>query len=67
MARFAEAAARLAGLTGALLGWRPDEFWRATPEELAGVLAALTGDDGDGGAPLDGAALERLRAMFPDG
>ena len=30
--------ARLAGLAGALLGWRPDEFWRATPAELAAVL-----------------------------
>ncbi len=64
MARFAEAAARLAGVAAVLLGWRPDEFWRATPEELAGVLAALAGDEA---APVDGAALERLRAMFPDG
>ena len=41
MARFAEVAARLAGVVAVLLGWRPEEFWRATPEELAGVLAAL--------------------------
>lgn len=64
MARFAEAAARLAGVAAVLLGWRPDEFWQATPEELAGVLAALAGDEV---APVDGLALERLRAMFPDG
>lgn len=62
---FAISAARLAGVAGALLGWRPDEFWCATPEELAGVLAALAGDAP--AAPVDGAALERLRAMFPDG
>lgn len=64
MVRFAEAAARLAGVTAVLLGWRPEEFWRATPEELAGVLAALAGDEA---APLDGAVVERLRGMFPDG
>ena len=40
---FSEAAGRLAGLAGALLGWRPDEFWRATPAEMVAVLAALTG------------------------
>ena len=31
----------LAILAGALLGWRPDEFWRATPAELAAVIEAL--------------------------
>jgi tail assembly chaperone len=38
---FAASAARLAGLAGALLGWRPDDFWRATPAELAAVLGAM--------------------------
>ena len=33
---FAEAAARLAGMAGAVLGWSPDRFWRATPAELPG-------------------------------
>jgi uncharacterized phage protein (TIGR02216 family) len=37
--RFAPAAGRLAGLAGRLLGWRPDDFWRATPAELAAILA----------------------------
>ena len=63
MAAFSEAAGRLAGLAGALLGWRPDEFWRATPAELAAVLEALT-PPADG---LDRAELARLMAMFPDG
>ena len=40
MTRFADGAGRLAGLAGWLLGWRPDEFWRATPAELASVLKA---------------------------
>lgn len=32
---FAESAARLAGLAARGLGWRPGEFWTATPAELA--------------------------------
>ena len=54
-------AALLAGLAGALLGWRPDEFWRATPAELAAVLQALAGD---AAGPVD---LAQLMEMFPDG
>ena len=38
---FTEGAGRLAGLAGAVLGWRPHEFWRATPAELAAILDAL--------------------------
>ena len=62
---FSEAAGRLAGMAGALLGWRPDEFWRATPAELAGVLAALAGESA--AAPLSRDDLARLKEMFPDG
>lgn len=61
---FGEAAARLAGLAGALLGWRPDEFWRATPAELAAVLAALSGG---GARPMTRDELAKLRERFPDG
>ncbi len=62
---FAPGAGRLAGVAGWLLGWRPEEFWRATPAELAAVLGAARGED----APVegvDGAVLDRLRGMFPD-
>jgi uncharacterized phage protein (TIGR02216 family) len=62
--RFAESAARLAGLAGALLGWRPDEFWRATPAELAAVLTALAPPAEPG---LSAADLARLIERFPDG
>jgi tail assembly chaperone len=58
---FSRSAARLAGLAGALLGWRPDEFWNATPAELAAILAP---------AALSTASaidLARLKEMFPDG
>lgn len=61
---FSEAAGRLAGVAGALLGWRPEEFWRATPAELGAVLAAMAGD---AEAPASPGDLERLRKMFPDG
>ncbi|HEX8534214.1 MAG TPA: phage tail assembly chaperone [Allosphingosinicella sp.] len=65
MAEFAAAAARLAGVAGALLGWPPGEFWKATPAELATVLAAMSGGGGDPAAsPAD---LRRLMEMFPDG
>lgn len=37
---FAEAAARLVGLAARALGWRPSEFWAATPAELALSLGA---------------------------
>jgi uncharacterized phage protein (TIGR02216 family) len=63
---FRDAAVRLAGLAGALLGWRPDEFWRATPAELAAVLEAIAGGGGAGeGFSQD--ELGRLKRMFPDG
>ena len=62
--RFADGAARLAGVAGALLSWRPDEFWRATPAELGAVLTALM-PEAEGG--VDAAELERLRALLPDG
>jgi hypothetical protein len=63
---FAASAARLAGLAAVLLGWRPHEFWAATPEELAGVLAALAGDS-EGAVPPDAATMAALKEMFPDG
>ncbi len=61
---FSDAAARLAGIAGALLGWRPDEFWKATPAELAAVLGALAGEEQ---APASADDLQRLMRMFPDG
>jgi hypothetical protein len=63
-ARFAEAARRLAGRAGLLLGWTPDGFWHATPEDLATALAALQPQHE---ATMDSGAFARLREMFPDG
>jgi uncharacterized phage protein (TIGR02216 family) len=64
MAEFAETASRLAGAVALLLGWRPHEFWRATPAELAAVLAAMRGE---AAAEFGRADLERLMEAYPDG
>jgi uncharacterized phage protein (TIGR02216 family) len=62
--QFTEQARRLAGLAGALLRWRPDEFWNATPAELAAILSAMTGE---AEAPPDITLLTKLKEQFPDG
>jgi hypothetical protein len=36
---FGQAALRLSGLAARSLGWRPSEFWAATPAELAAALS----------------------------
>jgi hypothetical protein len=63
---FARAARRLAGQAGLLLGWRPDDFWRATPDELATALAALA-PLAASEAGIDRATIARLQEMHPDG
>lgn len=62
--KFASSATRLAGLSGAILGWRPNEFWAATPIELAAVLDALTPK---AEAPPSRDEMCRLQERFPDG
>ncbi len=59
---FSEAALQLAGQTSVLLGWRPDDFWSATPAELATILSAMspTAD------AADGSILQHLMKEFPD-
>jgi len=64
---FSDSATRLAGLAGLLLGWRPDEFWRATPGELEAVLAAFAGPRGIGDTPPDASTIAALKEQFPDG
>ncbi|MVZ97781.1 phage tail assembly chaperone [Sphingorhabdus sp. IMCC26285] len=47
-----------------ILGWRPHDFWDATPGELASIFsvgAAFTE------TPPDSAALHTLMELFPDG
>lgn len=62
--RFAETARTLAGLSAWALGWRPDDFWSATPDELT---AALNGPAPVAAAAPDREAIAALQAMFPDG
>ena len=59
---FADSALELAGQTALLLGWRPDDFWNATPAELAAVLSAMspTAD------AADGSTLSQLMELYPD-
>lgn len=53
----------LAGQAGLLLGWRPQDFWAATPEDLAIALGALR----PAGEPVaDAAMLSQLKEQFPD-
>lgn len=66
MSDFAASARQLAGLAGAVLGWRPDEFWRATPDEMSAVFEALRGNASED-APPDASDMTRLKEMFPDG
>lgn len=55
---FGESAARLCHAAGLLLGWRPHEFWNATPAELALALSA-PGDE------AEGMTIDELKRRFP--
>ena len=55
---FAANAVRLAGLVPRALGWRPSDFWNATPAELAAIFTAA--EDSPGGAPLTRGELAAL-------
>lgn len=63
MSRFGEAASRLAGMSAWLLGWRPGDFWNATPAELAAVLRAREPEEV---APPDPESIAALMERFPD-
>lgn len=63
-AYFAEAARRMSGTAGALLGWSPDIFWRATPAELEAIVDALA--PGDATMPPDRSTIVRLMEEHPD-
>jgi len=54
----------MAELAGALWGWSPDAFWRATPDEVAAMVEVVTGEQAEA---ADGGVLARLRERYPDG
>ena len=56
-ASFGSAAVRLFGLAARLLGWRPFDFWSATPAELVAALSATTGR-------RDGIARDELEKLM---
>ena len=60
MTAFGANAARLCGAAAMLLGWRPWEFWEATPAELAAALQV------DGAEGPDAEAIAELMRRFPD-
>jgi uncharacterized phage protein (TIGR02216 family) len=65
---FTRNAAKLSGLVSLVLGWRPDEFWAATPRELESIFQALAERQGSAhNKPLRRAELEQLMKEFPDG
>ncbi|MFT4027422.1 MAG: phage tail assembly chaperone [Novosphingobium sp.] len=41
---FGTAAVALGRIAARVLGWRPHEFWAATPAELAAILGAEPGE-----------------------
>ncbi|MFA5969130.1 MAG: phage tail assembly chaperone [Sphingomonas sp.] len=49
-----------------MFGWRPHEFWRATPAELSTIVAAMCHPQA-GVAPPDANMLKQLMEAFPDG
>ncbi len=63
--RFGVAAVALAGMMARALGWRPDEFWSATPADVAAVLGSWR--EGDAAAPVDRMGLAAMMEQFPDG
>lgn len=63
--RFGEGAMRLSGVMARLCGWRPGEFWAATPADVAAVLAGWA--SGDGADGVDRTALAAMMEQYPDG
>ena len=53
---------QLCGIASSLLGWRPAEFWNATPAELATALLPPSPT----AEPLQPERLAELRRRFPD-
>lgn len=63
---FADRARSLSGVAGIALGWRPGDFWTATPDELAAMLTAAGGHPPPA-APPDADTIALLKKAFPDG
>ncbi|MFC4291505.1 phage tail assembly chaperone [Sphingorhabdus arenilitoris] len=64
MSSFTANAAKLCGKCALLLGWRPSDFWDATPAELETILSAITPE---AECPPEPQIIEKLKEQFPDG
>ncbi len=64
-ATFADAARRRCALSARLLGWRPAEFWAATPAELAMALVSPADPDAPPLPTRD--LIARMMECDPDG
>lgn len=62
---FGDAALGLLGVMARVAGWRPTEFWAATPADVAAVLAGWSDEHGE--APLGRHGLAAMMEAFPDG
>ena len=60
---FANTALQLCGQCALVLGWRPGEFWDATPAELGCVLNAVAAHSDTPPGPDD---MQKLMEAFPD-
>jgi uncharacterized phage protein (TIGR02216 family) len=60
---FADIAIQLCGQCAMLLGWRPAEFWDATPAELSCVLNAVAAQCE---TPPGRDDMQKLMEAFPD-
>jgi hypothetical protein len=64
---FGAAAASMMAVMARLFGWRPDEFWNATPEEVAGLLQGMTAAvDAQPAGGVARAQLQQMMEAFPD-
>ncbi|MCF8708577.1 phage tail assembly chaperone [Rhizorhapis sp. SPR117] len=63
---FVVSATRLSAISTLMFGWRPAEFWAATPVELHGIFAEMERVQA-GDVPPDTVDLANLMEMFPDG
>lgn len=62
---FSSSALALAGVMARVAGWRPEEYWAATPADVRAALAGWIDEETE--APPDRAALAALMEAFPDG
>jgi hypothetical protein len=60
---FAAAARAAARVAAATLGWRPAEFWAATPEDLRTALGL---DEAAADAPATATLLAQMMEAYPD-